>query len=122
MDWLGEIPGRWSVRRLKRISPEISVGVVVNPSSYVSAEGVPFIYGSDIQEGYITREVSRKMSHEHSADLGKSRLLAGDLITVRVGAPGVTAVVPPEMEGAIVPPSSYFVVVRSLILDGCVTQ
>ena len=100
VDWLGEIPVRWSVQRLKRISPEISVGVVVNPSSYVSAEGVPFIYGSDIQEGNITREVSRRMSHEHSADLSKSRLLAGDLVTVRVGAPGVTAVVPPEMEGA----------------------
>ena len=100
VDWLGEIPVRWSVHRLKRISPEISVGVVVNPSSYVSMEGVPFIYGSDIQEGNISREVSRRMSHEHNAELSKSRLLAGDLVTVRVGAPGVTAVVPPEMEGA----------------------
>ena len=97
---VGEIPAHWSVFHLKRISPEISVGVVVNPSSYVGEEGVPFIYGSDIQEGKISREVSRKMSPGNSAILRKSQLSAGDLVTVRVGAPGVTAVVSSEFEGA----------------------
>ena len=40
------------------------------------------------------------MSDEDSKSLSKSRLRAGDLVCVRVGAPGVTAVVPPELAGA----------------------
>ena len=82
VEWLGEIPMHWSVLRLKRISHEISVGVVVNPSSYISEEGVPFVYGSDIREGGIAPEIPRKMSPDQSALLGKSRLEAGDLLTV----------------------------------------
>lgn len=100
VEWLAQLPTHWSVRRLKRISRQISVGVVVNPSSYISDEGVPFVYGSDIREGGVVAEIPRKMSSEQSALLSKSRLNAGDLVMVRVGAPGVTAVISPDLEGA----------------------
>ena len=100
VEWLGEIPAHWKVRPLKRVSPQITVGVVVNPSSYVQADGVPFLYGSDIQEGRIVADVARRMSEEDSKMLSKSCLRAGDLVCVRVGAPGITAVVPPELAGA----------------------
>lgn len=99
-EWLGQIPTHWEIRRLKRISPELTVGVVVNPSTYVSDEGVPFLYGGDIREGRITAETARRMNFAQSQALPKSRLRSGDLIMVRVGAPGVTAVVPHELEGA----------------------
>lgn len=100
VEWLGEIPEHWTIRPLKRLTNEITVGVVVNPSSYISDEGVPFIYGSDVREGNIAADTARKMSKEHSEWLRKSRLCAGDLVTVHVGAPGLTAVIPPELEGA----------------------
>ncbi|MDE2978782.1 MAG: restriction endonuclease subunit S [Acidobacteriota bacterium] len=100
VEWLGEMPSHWHLRPLKRVSPEITVGVVVNPSSYVSADGVPFLYGSDVQEGRIVADTARRMSDRDSEALSKSRLEAGDLVCVRVGAPGVTAVVPPEIAGA----------------------
>lgn len=100
VEWLAQLPTHWSVRRLKRISRQISVGVVVNPSSYISDEGVPFVYGSDIREGSVVAEIPRRMSSEQSALLSKSRLNAGDLVMVRVGAPGVTAVISPDLEGA----------------------
>ena len=101
VEWLGEIPAHWHLRPLKRVSPEITVGVVVNPSTYVRTEGVPFLYGSDIHEGHIVADAARRMSEEDSESLGsKSCLRAGDLVCVRVGAPGVTAVVPPQLAGA----------------------
>lgn len=100
VDWLGGIPMHWEVRPLKRVSSALTVGVVVNPSTYVSDEGVPFLYGSDIKEGRITSETARRMEPKQSEALSKSRLHEGDLVMVRVGAPGVTAVVPPELEGA----------------------
>ena len=100
IEWLGEIPAHWNLLQLKRISPEITVGVVVNPSTYVRTIGVPFLYGSDIHEGRIVADNARRIGKEDSTSLSKSCLRAGDLVCVRVGAPGVTAVVPPELSGA----------------------
>ncbi|MBI4807960.1 MAG: restriction endonuclease subunit S [Nitrosomonadales bacterium] len=99
IEWLGEVPEHWEVKRLKTISPFISVGIVVNPSDYVSDDGLPFIYGGDITEGRINFHTSRRITDHDSRRNEKTRLSAGDLLTVRVGAPGITAVVPPECEG-----------------------
>lgn len=97
--WLGEVPAHWEMRRLKTLSPAITVGIVVNPSEYVSETGLPFIYGGDISEGRISTDTCRRIEPADSDTQGKTRLQAGDLLTVRVGAPGVTAVVPAECEG-----------------------
>jgi type I restriction enzyme S subunit len=108
----GKIPAHWEVRRLRHISPRLGVGVVVNPSQYVADEGVPFLYGSDISEGRVHAEQSRRISPHDSRGLPMSLLHSGDLVMVRVGAPGVTAVVPPELEGANC--ASLLVIRRSL--------
>ncbi len=99
IEWLGDVPKHWEVKRLKHISPFMTVGVVVNPSSYVSDEGLPFIYGGDIREGVVDWANSRRIDAESCEANAKTRLKTGDLLTVRVGAPGVTAVVPPDCDG-----------------------
>ncbi len=99
VEWLGEVPEHWELVPLKYLTPSLTVGIVVNPSDYVSDEGLPFLYGGDIGEGEIYAETARRISREDSQRNAKTRLMAGDLVTVRVGAPGVTAVVPPECEG-----------------------
>lgn len=99
VEWLGEVPEHWEMKRLKRLSPILTVGIVVNPSNYLSDEGLPFIYGGDIEEGRIRFHTARRISKADSQANDKTRLEAGDLLTVRVGAPGVTAVVPPECHG-----------------------
>jgi type I restriction enzyme S subunit len=99
IEWLGDVPAGWKVKRLKHISPFIAVGIVVNPSTFIAEEGLPFIYGGDIREGVIDSTNSRRISSESSQANAKTLLRTGDLLTVRVGAPGVTAVVPPECEG-----------------------
>lgn len=100
VEWLGKIPAHWEVRRLRHISPSLGVGVVVNPSNYVADEGLPFLYGGDISEGQIHADEARRISRQDSRHLPKSELRPGDLVMVRVGAPGVTAVVPPDLDGA----------------------
>jgi type I restriction enzyme S subunit len=99
IEWLGEVPAHWNLTRLKHISPAITVGIVVNPSSYLADEGLPFIYGGDIREDVIDHMNARRISATDSAANAKTQLNAGDLLTVRVGAPGVTAVVPSECSG-----------------------
>jgi len=101
IEWLGEIPAHWEVRRLKHISPNQSVGVVVTPSRYVDDQGdVPFLFGSDVSEGHISTENCRRITEASNHVLSKSMLQAGDLVTVRVGYPGTTAVVRLELDGS----------------------
>ena len=99
VEWLGDVPEGWDLKRLKHISPFMTVGVVVNPSTLVVENGFPFIYGADIREGVIEWINARRIHAKSSSENAKTQLKAGDLLTVRVGAPGVTAVVPPECEG-----------------------
>lgn len=100
VEWLGEIPAHWVVRRLKHISPKVGVGLVINPSTYTKDEGVFFIFGGDVKEYRFDLSKTRKIAPEDSDNLLPSRLNHGDLVAVRVGYPGITAVVTEELEGA----------------------
>lgn len=96
---VGVIPEDWDVKRLKEISPSQSVGLVINPSSYYSNRGtVPMLVGSHIYENQIKWSTANRITAESNSRLPASRLNQGDLVTVRVGDPGVTAVIPPELD------------------------
>jgi type I restriction enzyme S subunit len=97
---VGSIPVDWEVKPLKHISPSQSVGLVINPSTYFDNAGtVPLLVGSNVSENAIDSTTSNRITKESNEMLPASRLVAGDLVTVRVGEPGVTAVVPPELDG-----------------------
>ena len=100
VEWLGEVPEHWGVKRLKHISPKIGVGLVINPSTYTKDEGLHFIFGGDVKEYRFDLTKTRKISKQDSDQLLPSRLNHRDLISVRVGFPGITAVVPKELEGS----------------------
>jgi len=84
-EWLGELPSGWIPKRLKYVSSFITVGIVVNPSSYVSDEGLPFIYRGDIREGIIDYENSRCISAESSEANAKTQLATADFLVVYHG-------------------------------------
>ena len=97
---VGVIPEDWEVRPLKKISPSQSVGLVINPSSYFDERGtVPMLVGSNITANRIHWQSAQRISDTNNMAIAASRLATQDLITVRVGEPGVTAVVPPELDG-----------------------
>ena len=96
---VGMIPKEWDVKRLSEISPSQSVGLVINPSSYFEANGeIPMLVGSCISENKIDVDKASRISRRSNEKLSASRLKAGDLVTVRVGFPGTTAVVPNELD------------------------
>lgn len=100
VDWLGEIPAYWDLWRLRHVSGGLTVGVVVNPSQFVSPTGVPFLRGVDVAEGRILLEDVQFISEEANQQHRKSILQEGDLVSIRVGYPGVTAVIPRELAGS----------------------
>jgi type I restriction enzyme S subunit len=86
--------------RLKFLVPRIGVGLVINPSTYLSDDGVPFLHGSHIGSDGIVFDPPKYMSDRDSRLLEASRLHAGDVIVVRAGYPGRAVVVPADYEGA----------------------
>ncbi|MCI4145845.1 MULTISPECIES: restriction endonuclease subunit S [unclassified Streptomyces] len=97
---LGDLPVSWRVVPLKHLVPRIGVGVVVDPSSYFTEEGVPFLRGSNITETGIDLTGVRFMSEADSRTLWRSRLNSGDVVVIRAGYPGRAAVVPDSLDGA----------------------
>lgn len=100
IEWLGQVPEHWVVKRLKHISPKVGVGLVINPSTYTCDEGAYFIFGGDVKEYGFDLSNTRRISPQDSDNLLPSRLNHRDLVCIRVGYPGVTAVIPKELEGA----------------------
>ncbi len=96
--WLGEVPAHWRVLKLKHVSPEITVGIVVEPSKYYCETGVPALRSLNVQPGSILLENMVFISEEANQTLAKSRLCAGDIVAVRSGQPGTSAVVPKELD------------------------
>ncbi|SIN93207.1 restriction endonuclease subunit S [Halodesulfovibrio marinisediminis] len=101
VEWLREVPEKWSVKRLKFAVPDVTVGVVVNPSTYFDDNGkIPFLRGVDVERDSICLRKVKYITEESNEYLAKSQLFEGDLVSIRVGYPGVTAVVPSELDGA----------------------
>ena len=99
IDWIGDIPAHWEVKALKYISPSISVGIVITPAAYYAEEGVLAIRGLNVRPMDFDFADSRNVSQEgHELHL-KSELYEGDLVAVRTGDPGTTAVITADLEG-----------------------
>lgn len=97
---VGIIPFDWALKTLREIASTISVGLVINPSSYFDERGtVPMLVGSTVSENKIDSDKANLITEASNRKIPASRLSAGDLVTVRVGEPGITAVVPPELDG-----------------------
>ena len=98
--WLGEIPTHWEPRRLRFASPQITVGIVVTPAKYYQASGVPCLRSLNVRETGLTDSDLVYISDESNVLHSKSRVYTDDLVAVRSGQPGTTAVVDGRFEGA----------------------
>ena len=100
VEWLGEIPAHWEVKRLKYQTPGATVGIVVNPSKYYVDEGVPCLRSLNVSSGSINMENLVYISENANELHRKSKIFAGDVVVVRTGQAGTAAVVPKELDGA----------------------
>ena len=98
--WLGEIPAHWETRRLKFLSPQITVGIVVTPAKYYEVTGVPCLRSLNVRERGLSDSDLVFISEESNLLHSKSIIHVGDLVVVRSGQPGTTAVVDQRFDGA----------------------
>lgn len=90
----------WRNEKLKYISPQVTVGIVVTPAAYYVENGIPAIRGTNIRESGIRMEDMISISDEGHRINRKSAVSRGDVVVVRTGQPGTAAVVPESLDGA----------------------
>lgn len=100
IQWLGKIPSHWRITRLKFISPHITVGIVVEPSKYYINEGIPALRSLNIKPHKIIENDLVFISPQSNDLHSKSKIFEGDLVAVRSGQPGTTAIVDRRFHGA----------------------
>ncbi|WP_052768858.1 restriction endonuclease subunit S [Aurantiacibacter marinus] len=99
IDWLGQIPAHWEIKRLKYVSPRVTVGIVVTPAAYYADEGTLALRGLNIKTMDFDLSDTRNITDDGHELNRKSTLREGDLVSVRTGAPGTTAVVSQDLAG-----------------------
>jgi type I restriction enzyme, S subunit len=96
---VGVIPEDWLVRRCGDIADRIMVGIVIRPSQYYVPNGVPAFRSANVRESGLQLDDLVFISKEANSILAKSQTREGDVLTVRTGYPGTSAVVRPEHAG-----------------------
>lgn len=97
---LGLLPCEWRVATCGELSREIVVGIVIRPTQYYRSAGIPVLRSANVREsGLDTNDVVYMSPVDHVA-MSKSAVKPGDLVTVRTGYPGTTAVIPDSLPSA----------------------
>ncbi|AGB26263.1 restriction endonuclease S subunit [Mycobacterium sp. JS623] len=91
---VGPIPADWTVASLGELSSKTTVGFVGSMSHLFAESGVPLLRGTNVLPGRLDLKELRYISSATHKKWAKSSLQPGDLVMVRVGYPGTTAVVP----------------------------
>jgi type I restriction enzyme, S subunit len=101
VEWLGEIPAHWEVKRLMfitEIGHPIMYGIVL-PGPHFDG-GVPIVKGGDVAAEKLRRDLLRCTDLEIEAAYERSRLREGDLVYAIRGSIGAVEMVPADVAGA----------------------
>ncbi len=101
VEWLGEIPTHWEVKRLWHLTASdrrIMYGIVL-PGPNVD-DGVPIVKGGDVAAARLKLEGLNRTTYEIESSYARSRLRGGDLVYAIRGSIGEVGMVPSELEGA----------------------
>ncbi len=100
VEWLGEVPAHWEVRRLKFLG-RIRYGLGQPPEE--KEAGLPLIRATNVERGRI---VEKDMVYVNPNDVPSGRdafLRSGEIVVVRSGAyTADSAIIPTEYDGAVV--------------------
>ena len=98
IEWLGEIPTHWQVGKLKHACERIFVGIAEAATFAYVDEGVPMLRSTDVRANRVRTDDIRCIDAAFANRLASKQLRADDIVTVRTGNAGVSAVVPPAYD------------------------
>jgi len=97
---IGEIPEGWEVRALEEVCGRVGVGIASSATHAYRDTGVPLIRNQNIKYGYLDLSDLLYVDEAYDLENQTKRIHTGDVLTIRTGYPGVSAVVPPELNNA----------------------
>lgn len=87
----------WRKDRLGDVAQEVTVGHVGPMVEEYRGVGIPFLRSQNVKPHRIDLDDAKFIDTDFHARLSKSVLRPGDVVTVRTGKPGTTAVIPSEI-------------------------
>ena len=97
INWLGKIPENWKYGTLKRLATRIVVGIAEAATHAYVNEGIPILRATNIRENKIIGNILH-VSADYSRGRESKLIYSCDLVTVRTGNAGVTALIPQELD------------------------
>lgn len=97
---IGEIPEDWELKSMEEICSEIFVGIATSTTDSYTENGIPIIRNQNIHEDFLDTTDLPQITIEFSEKNKTKKLQQGDVLTVRTGYPGISCVVPKDLEGA----------------------
>jgi type I restriction enzyme, S subunit len=99
VEWLGQVPQHWEVRRISSLCTKITNGYVGPTRDILVGEGVRYLQSLHIKENAIRFNDPYFVRKEWSKAHEKSVLRKGDVLVVQTGDIGQVATVNEEFEG-----------------------
>jgi type I restriction enzyme, S subunit len=100
VEWLGEVPAHWSVRRMSTFSPKISNGWVGPTRDILREFGTPYIQSLHVKSGSIRFKRKYFVEDQWLSLHPKARLRKDDVVIVQTGDIGQVACIPDKFHGA----------------------
>ena len=96
---VGRIPANWKVIPLEELCTKVSVGIASSTTHAYASGGVPLLRNQNILPNAIRYTDVLHISREFSEENASKKIREGDVLTVRTGYPGISAVVPKAFDG-----------------------
>jgi len=118
VEWLGDIPEHWEVKKIKHcLRAPLAYGVL-KPDKYDGADAIPIIRILDVSEGTIHRAGLERISPRQDEEFARTRVAADDVLISVVGTIGRSAVVPNNLGHANLSRALCRVQLNHLVLPG----
>ncbi|MEZ5748889.1 MAG: restriction endonuclease subunit S [Caenibius sp.] len=96
---IGEIPASWQVKTMKDVCHNVGVGIASSATHAYAEQGVPLLRNQNIKPGHLDLDDLLFVNEDYDRSYASKRVQTGDIITMRTGYPGRSAVIPPELAG-----------------------
>jgi len=98
VEWLGDVPEHWEVGRYKFCTSRIVVGIAEAATHAYAETGVPILRSTNIKEEGLDISGMLFIKKEFAESNSSKYLYENDIITVRTGYPGTSAVIPEALD------------------------
>ena len=94
------VPEGWTIPYLDNIATKVMVGIASAATHAYTDSGVRMLRNLNIKEGWIDDSNILHVDEHYEVQHKNKRLKTGDILTVRTGYPGLSAVVGPQYDNA----------------------